>query len=380
MPGSNPLFGLNTLGGALSLQTKDGYTDPGTSLQVTTGSDGRAQVELESGGANAQGLAWYGTANVFRDSGWRDDSPSRLGQVFGKLGWRSGATQATLTASAAIDRSARQRPAGTASCSPTREPASTPRPTRPTTGRPAEPGAVARLSRCADRLRQRLSPTHRHAHVQWRHQRGLARPAVYHPRRAADRGALAGAGIAASAAAVDPATDALPPLALHRPGPAGGRTWAWRATGCSTAATAGRDTAACRRRRRGTPGAGATTHQLVAGRIVRSPAGRRFAQTAQLGFLNPDRSVDRCRRLLRARLAGFDDGPPTASVRLGARTTDRERLRRSDTVRSPATCTSRSRRATTAPRSQPRRLCAARPIRPRSTAITCSRASTRRSA
>ena len=30
MPGSNPLFGLNTLGGALSVETKNGVRDPGT--------------------------------------------------------------------------------------------------------------------------------------------------------------------------------------------------------------------------------------------------------------------------------------------------------------------------------------------------------------
>src|SRR5262249_817578 len=34
MPGSNPLFGLNTLGGALSLQTKDGLHNPGPAVQV----------------------------------------------------------------------------------------------------------------------------------------------------------------------------------------------------------------------------------------------------------------------------------------------------------------------------------------------------------
>ena len=31
MPGSNPLFGLNTLGGAVSIETKDGHSAPGTS-------------------------------------------------------------------------------------------------------------------------------------------------------------------------------------------------------------------------------------------------------------------------------------------------------------------------------------------------------------
>lgn len=35
MPGSNPLFGLNTLGGALSLQTKDGRGYAGSTLQAT---------------------------------------------------------------------------------------------------------------------------------------------------------------------------------------------------------------------------------------------------------------------------------------------------------------------------------------------------------
>ena len=56
MPGSNPLFGLNTLGGALSVQTKDGATHPGTAAQVTAGGHGRAQVEVESGGKDERGL------------------------------------------------------------------------------------------------------------------------------------------------------------------------------------------------------------------------------------------------------------------------------------------------------------------------------------
>jgi hypothetical protein len=38
MPGSNPLFGLNTLGGALAIQTKEGRTHAGTSVQVSGGS------------------------------------------------------------------------------------------------------------------------------------------------------------------------------------------------------------------------------------------------------------------------------------------------------------------------------------------------------
>lgn len=97
MPGSNPLFGLNTLGGALSVQTKDGRSAPGTSLETTLGSNARRAVEFEHGGFNDKGLDWYLSGNLFRENGWRDDSPSDVRQLFGKLGWRSGATDLKLT-------------------------------------------------------------------------------------------------------------------------------------------------------------------------------------------------------------------------------------------------------------------------------------------
>ena len=55
MPGSNPLFGLNTLGGALSIQTKDGRSHPGASLELSGGSFGRKTAEFEHGGSSAKG-------------------------------------------------------------------------------------------------------------------------------------------------------------------------------------------------------------------------------------------------------------------------------------------------------------------------------------
>ncbi len=88
MPGSNPLFGLNTLGGAISIETKNGVTNPGTTARATFGSDTRRAVEFEHGGRRASGLNWYVAGNLFADDGWRDDSPSNVGQLFGKLGWR----------------------------------------------------------------------------------------------------------------------------------------------------------------------------------------------------------------------------------------------------------------------------------------------------
>ena len=53
IPGSDPLFGLNTLGGALSIQTKSGLTNPGWAGDVLYGSSGRKEVEGEWGGGKA---------------------------------------------------------------------------------------------------------------------------------------------------------------------------------------------------------------------------------------------------------------------------------------------------------------------------------------
>ncbi len=104
MPGSNPLFGLNTLGGALAIRTKDGLHAPGTALQVLAGSHGRTELAFEHGGHDARGWHWYLTGSGFRDSGWRDASPTRLGQLFGKVGWADSRTEVALSAALAPSR------------------------------------------------------------------------------------------------------------------------------------------------------------------------------------------------------------------------------------------------------------------------------------
>ena len=96
MPGSNPLFGLNTLGGAVSIQTKDGNSQPGTAIEASGGSFGRRSVEAEHGGANRHGLNWYLAGNLFHEDGWRDHSPSDVRQSFGKIGWQGGHTALSL--------------------------------------------------------------------------------------------------------------------------------------------------------------------------------------------------------------------------------------------------------------------------------------------
>jgi len=89
IPGSNPLFGLNTLGGALSIRTKDGFAHPGGALMAGGGSFGRREFEAEFGGKRGD-LALYAAASTFREDGWRDFSPSRADQAFLKLSQQRG--------------------------------------------------------------------------------------------------------------------------------------------------------------------------------------------------------------------------------------------------------------------------------------------------
>jgi outer membrane receptor protein involved in Fe transport len=104
MPGSNPLFGLNTLGGALAVRTKDGLHDPGTAVQAQGGSHGHGEAGFEHGGHDDAGLHWYVAGTGFRDGGWRAASPTRLGQLFGKLGWHGADTEVALSAALASSR------------------------------------------------------------------------------------------------------------------------------------------------------------------------------------------------------------------------------------------------------------------------------------
>jgi outer membrane receptor protein involved in Fe transport len=101
MPGSNPLFGLNTLGGALSVQTKSGEHYPGGGVQLYGGSWGRRAVEGEYGGKSDNGFSWFFAGNKFREDGWRDASPSDVLQGFGKLGWSNDKTDVDISFTAA---------------------------------------------------------------------------------------------------------------------------------------------------------------------------------------------------------------------------------------------------------------------------------------
>jgi outer membrane receptor protein involved in Fe transport len=85
VPGSNPLFGLNALGGAIAVRTKDGFAHDVTRAEVTAGSFGRFELQAETGGSFSDELGYFVTASHLEEDGWRDYSPTRAQQIFGKL-------------------------------------------------------------------------------------------------------------------------------------------------------------------------------------------------------------------------------------------------------------------------------------------------------
>ncbi len=88
MSGSNPLFGLNALGGAIAIETKDGFSHPGTRAEIYGGSFARVGMQAETGGTMDDRLGWFVTASRFEEDGWRDFSPTDATQLFGNVGWQ----------------------------------------------------------------------------------------------------------------------------------------------------------------------------------------------------------------------------------------------------------------------------------------------------
>src|SRR5690606_10837140 len=99
MPGSNPLFGLNALGGAIAIETKDGFSHPGTRAEAFAGSFSRIGMQAETGGSIDDRFGWFVTASRLEEDGWRDHSPTEATQLFGNLAWQTGRSrlQTSLT-------------------------------------------------------------------------------------------------------------------------------------------------------------------------------------------------------------------------------------------------------------------------------------------
>jgi len=86
VPGSNPVYGLNTLGGAVAMTTKRGFTNEGSEAKLTLGSFNRRSIEAEKGG-HSENTDYYFATSLYEDSGWATYNPSTVRQFFGKLGF-----------------------------------------------------------------------------------------------------------------------------------------------------------------------------------------------------------------------------------------------------------------------------------------------------
>ncbi|MBV9118327.1 MAG: TonB-dependent receptor, partial [Acetobacteraceae bacterium] len=98
--GANPVFGLNALGGALSVQMKNGFTYHGGELDVFGGSFGQVAGEFQYGRQSGN-VAAYVAASGLHENGWRDFQQSGLKQFYGDLGWRSDRAEIHLNIDAA---------------------------------------------------------------------------------------------------------------------------------------------------------------------------------------------------------------------------------------------------------------------------------------
>ncbi|MGA0593708.1 TonB-dependent receptor [Enterovirga sp. CN4-39] len=85
---SNPIFGLNALGGAVNIEMKNGFTWQGFETQIQGGSFGRFGGSMQYGAAIGDwGL--YIAGDGMRNDGWRFQSPSEIKRFYGDLGYRA---------------------------------------------------------------------------------------------------------------------------------------------------------------------------------------------------------------------------------------------------------------------------------------------------
>jgi iron complex outermembrane recepter protein len=90
---SNPVFGLNAIGGALSIQMKNGFTYQGTEFEAMAGSYGRIQGSVQAGKQDGNFSAYAFFESAY-DKGWRDfASDSHINRMYADVGARNEDTE-----------------------------------------------------------------------------------------------------------------------------------------------------------------------------------------------------------------------------------------------------------------------------------------------
>jgi outer membrane receptor protein involved in Fe transport len=97
---NNPAFGLNALGGALSIQMKDGFNFQGTAIDVMGGSYGRLQSSIQFG-KQVGNYSTYVVVEGANDNGFRDFSSSQIRRFYGDIGYKGESSELHLNMGAA---------------------------------------------------------------------------------------------------------------------------------------------------------------------------------------------------------------------------------------------------------------------------------------
>lgn len=94
--GANPVFGQNTLGGALILNSKDGFSFPHKKVTLMGGDYSQQGINLEAGGNNGE-WGYYVNLNTYEEDGWRDHSPSDIKQGLANFTHKGDETSTRIT-------------------------------------------------------------------------------------------------------------------------------------------------------------------------------------------------------------------------------------------------------------------------------------------
>jgi len=94
--GPSAAFGRNSLAGTINIVTRRGHGPLSAEGEVLAGSFGRESYRIQVGGA-WESVDYYFAASQFSEYGFRANSDSRTGQVFGKLGYQTESVDLTLS-------------------------------------------------------------------------------------------------------------------------------------------------------------------------------------------------------------------------------------------------------------------------------------------
>lgn len=85
---NNPAFGLNALGGSISISMKDGFNFQGVETDFRMGSFGRVQGAVQAGQQVGNYAAYIAVEDI-HDDGWRQFSPSDIRRMFADIGFKN---------------------------------------------------------------------------------------------------------------------------------------------------------------------------------------------------------------------------------------------------------------------------------------------------